>query len=387
MRSSERPAECRPILARVPSTIGPGRGALFAVKEEGWRLKIFWSIIAALAILTAALLIASRDKVMHNAPGDRLPRRVYAAGSQTPSPMGDREVASQPAPPSELRVTAGEIADPPPSGDDSSPANPDRLRLNSPEVNLPGESRATQSNDADAAALTPNAPAEIVILDPKVEPNPSDAERESRIKALEAEPVARNADGIDPVATAQEFEHEEPAATAAKHDAPTNAPTEASRMVHPTLEKRDDGSTLVDGRFILRGKGTKTDPYQVPWNMLVATSETFDPHSKNFNLPERLTMLSGQYVRVVGHIAFPVDAHGPDEMLVMLHAWDGCCVGVRPSPWDAIEVRLENPPTAEQMLMSWGRVTGRFQAHPHPETDSGLTLYTIEVAVLTEENK
>lgn len=348
-------------------------------------MKIFWSIIAVLAILTAGLLIDSRDMVAPAESGDPLPRRVFEAGAAAESPWDDPRVDTHLAPPPELNVTAGEIADPPKSRDDSNAANPDRLRLNPWDVTSPDSSKVAPSNEGDAPALTPNTPAEIIV-EPKVEPEPFNAQRDARVSALEVEPVAEDGQVRHPVATAHPFESLESMAddeTAARDDAPAAAP----EMVHPTFEKRDDGSTLVDGRFVVRGKGTKTHPFQVPWNMLVATSESYDPRANTIDLPERLTMLSGTYVRVVGHVAFPVDAQGPDELLVMLHAWDGCCVGVRPSPCDAIEVRLENPATSEQMLMSWGGVTGRFKAQPHLARNGSLKLYTMEEAVLTEDNK
>lgn len=158
------------------------------------------------------------------------------------------------------------------------------------------------------------------------------------------------------------------------------------QVVPSTFEKRDDGSTLVDNRFVMRGVGSKDDPYQVTWDMLVATAELYDPRRDKLKIPERVKMLDGKYVKIVGYVAFPIVAEGPNEMLAMLNAWDGCCIGVPPTPYDAIEVRLRDNATAEQMLMNWGSITGKFKVEPYLAANWLLGLYLMEDAVLKPES-
>lgn len=353
-------------------------------------MKIFWSIIAVLVIITGGLLMASRDKVVPATPGDHLPRRVYVAGSSADGPAGDLPVDPEPVTPSELKITSDEIAPPPQPGMDASASNPDRLRLNPPETKAQSESPTGQPNSGNTPALTPNAPAEIIIIEPGVGYGPTIEDRDALVKELGADDTANREQTAAPDehhGALAEPMREEAEPSAAGEPRASGTDSYSLEIIPSTFEKRDDGSTLVDGRFVMRGRGTKTDPCQVPWEMLVSTAELYDPHATRPKLPERAMMLDGKYVRITGYVAFPVEARQPDEMLVMLHAWDGCCVGVRPTACDAVGVRLGRAATSRQMLMSWGSVTGRFKVQTHVTNDGALRLYTMDEAVLTEEGK
>ncbi len=316
-------------------------------------MKIFWSIIAVLAILTAGLLIANRDRGARTESGDQLPRRVFEAGPEAKAPVSpdpSPELAS-PTPP-ELKVTPEEIASPPQPGGGVGEQNPDRVRALPTETRPHSEPPAeASSSGGDAAALTPNAPAEITIVEPRLGSRPSDSDRDALVNELTVTPSEANETQIAP----------------------------------STFEERDDGSTLVDGRFLVRGQGTREDPYEVPWEMLAAPWERSDPPRDKVELPERVKLLDGKYVRVIGYVAFPIDAHGPDEMLAMRHPWDGCCVGVPPTPYDALQVRLREEATAQQVISRWGRVTGRFKVEPHFASSRPLGPYLMDDATLQPE--
>ena len=49
------------------------------------------------------------------------------------------------------------------------------------------------------------------------------------------------------------------------------------------------------------------------------------------NLIVGLDIGTSKVVAIVGEV---------NEALVMLNQWDGCCIGVPPTPYDAVEVRL-----------------------------------------------
>src|SRR5262249_37925267 len=118
----------------------------------------------------------------------------------------------------------------------------------------------------------------------------------------------------------------------------SDSPPPAAAPASPKVVQREDGSMLVDDRFFIKGKGTKAEPYQIPWDFLASAEETYKPRLGQKNLPDRLSLVKDKYVKVTGYVAFPIMAQEPDEMLAMLNQWDGCCIGVPPTPYDAIEV-------------------------------------------------
>lgn len=145
-----------------------------------------------------------------------------------------------------------------------------------------------------------------------------------------------------------------------------------------------DGSTLVDDRFVIKGVGSKDDPYRVTWEMLVSCEETYKPRAGQKAIPARIKMLDGKWVRVSGFIAFPIMAQSPDEMLTMLNQWDGCCIGVPPTPYDAVEVKLKAAAKGDERLRTSGSVTGVLRVDPYLIKDWLVSLYTMDNAELSD---
>lgn len=131
--------------------------------------------------------------------------------------------------------------------------------------------------------------------------------------------------------------------------------------VRPAKIERAEGGIRLDDRFVVPGSGTESDPYVVPWAMLMSASETFNPSRGQLVLPERVSMLDGQWVRLEGNFAIPFSDRFIKELLLMQHPWDGCCLGVPPTPYDAIEVALAEP-TSERP--QFGSLVGRFRVDP-----------------------
>lgn len=129
--------------------------------------------------------------------------------------------------------------------------------------------------------------------------------------------------------------------------------------------KQEDGTLLVDDKFIVKGEGTKEKPYVVTWDMLIATAQEFDPRAKKTTLPGRVMMLADKHVRIDGFVCFPLAIEQPRELLAMLNQWDGCCIGVPPTPYDAIEVRLSNPILDDGIYAIAGSVEGIFKVEPY----------------------
>lgn len=147
------------------------------------------------------------------------------------------------------------------------------------------------------------------------------------------------------------------------------------------------GNTLLaDGKFTIHGKGTKESPYEVSWDLLMSASDTFVPRLGESQIPQRVAMLNGAYVRISGFIAFPLVATEAGECLVMLNQWDGCCIGVPPSPYDAVEVKLSIPAdSSRRHLVRVGSVEGVFHIDPYVVERWLVGLYTMDFATLSTE--
>lgn len=144
--------------------------------------------------------------------------------------------------------------------------------------------------------------------------------------------------------------------------------------------KQADGSLLVDGRFVVKGEGTKENPYLITWELLVSANESYDPKAGKKDLPGRLKMLDGKHVRLAGNIAFPLYVDTPKELLSMLNQWDGCCIGVPPTPYDAVEVHLSREVPKDQRLATFGTVEGTLSVKPYLVGEWLVGLYVMEDA-------
>ncbi|MEK6701916.1 MAG: hypothetical protein AABZ53_06615, partial [Planctomycetota bacterium] len=149
------------------------------------------------------------------------------------------------------------------------------------------------------------------------------------------------------------------------------------------LEKQADGTTLVDGKYTIKGEGTAASPYEVTWEMLVSVQDTYDPRKGMKKIPGRVTMLDGKYVRINGYVAFPLYVEQPKELLGMLNQWDGCCIGTPPTPYDAIEVHLGGTVAKDDKLATYGVMEGRFGVKPYLVGDWLVGLFVMEDAKMT----
>lgn len=150
-----------------------------------------------------------------------------------------------------------------------------------------------------------------------------------------------------------------------------------------SVVEQDDGSLLVDGVFELRGEGTADDPYVVTWDYLMSAAETYQPRLGMTEIPERIQRLDGKHVRIAGYLLFPTAAMEATECLVMLNMWDGCCIGVMPTPYDAIEVQLTRPVSAgTRRYMNYGTIEGELTIDPYLMNDWLIGLYLMEGAEL-----
>ena len=89
--------------------------------------------------------------------------------------------------------------------------------------------------------------------------------------------------------------------------------------------------------------------------------------------------LDEKWVRIAGYVLIPFGAESATELLVMLNMWDGCCIGVPPTAYDAIEVGLTDP--LEMDLRKWfnyGTITGKMDVDPYLVNGWLMGLYLID---------
>ncbi|MCC6322049.1 MAG: hypothetical protein IT438_11510 [Phycisphaerales bacterium] len=240
---------------------------------------------------------------------------------------------------------------------------------------------------APRAIETPHAPAptksEAEQFGP---PKPPDAQLSRAVdQALNdalgiKDPVADHTEA-DPGAGEKPATHAETSAAPSKGDAKPPADAKAKLMERP------DGTVLVDDKYVIKGKGTESDPFIVSWEMLVSAKDTYQPRLGRKVIPDRLKMIDGKWVKIAGFIAFPLAATSQDEMLMMLNQWDGCCIGIPPEPYDAIEVKLKVPVVGDDRMRVSGSIKGIIRVDPYLIKDWLVSLYLMDDAELFKDEK
>jgi hypothetical protein len=236
-----------------------------------------------------------------------------------------------------------------------------------------------------SAVVERAAPAETPAPEIAALPDPAPA-AETVIEAPEAAPT------VAPVAESAPIT-EDPAAVVAAimddaavapSDAPIAAPAESPAPAPTALSIRElpDGTRLVNDRFPIAGEGTKDKPYEVTWDYLTSVREGYAPRDGKTEIPPHVKMLDGAYVRIGGYLQFPLAAPEPKELLVMLNQWDGCCIGIPPTPYDAIEVSLAVPATHGEKFAAEGAIIGKLKIDPYLVGDWLIGLYLLGDASL-----
>jgi hypothetical protein len=240
-------------------------------------------------------------------------------------------------------------------------------------VSLASEPAAIQSADASRGVL---APAQVAA-----EPAPTPA-TQAKTDATPAAAPAAATPAAKPDAAKPEAKPDAKPEDAKKPAANPPATLAELKEQFPTIKatQKDDGTFVIDEKFAVTGKGTKENPYVVTWEHLVSVSELYDPKRGQKKLPDRVMFLDGAYVTITGYVAFPLYVSEPKELLCMLNQWDGCCIGVPPTPYDAIEVKLKDAATKEQRMTTFGTVSGKLFVKPYLVGDWLVGLYLMEEA-------
>jgi hypothetical protein len=314
-------------------------------------MKLFWVFMAVLAVVTATVLLLPKKRAA--GPADlSFSASEQASSAQPPIPTAPVADAAVPA-----NSTAGS------------------------EAAIPATETTTAPLPTTAEA-TPAAPPVIASL--------SDLDKLLNVPASESQPPASRPAMPDAAATlAEKSPVMAPAADApppAKLATQLAATTIAKfkEIVPARIRTSEDGWITLDERFNIRGEGTAEKPYELSWDLLVSASETFQPRMGKVRMPERIAMLDGKYVKVTGYVAFPIMSTSQNEMLSMRNMWDGCCIGVPPTPYDAVEVRLAGEVTGRERFTSFGTIEGKLSVDPYIKGNWLLGLYLMEGATLTQ---
>lgn len=149
----------------------------------------------------------------------------------------------------------------------------------------------------------------------------------------------------------------------------------------PSYELGEDGSfKVLDANLWVQGSGTEGDPFVLSWEVLQSIQKRYDPKAGSDTLPDWLGLMEGKFVTIEGNTLVPVVASSTRELLVMKNPWDGCCIGVPPTPYDAVEVSLSHDVDFGNSAVGYGSVVGVFYADPYVVDGWVLGVYIIEDA-------
>lgn len=149
----------------------------------------------------------------------------------------------------------------------------------------------------------------------------------------------------------------------------------------PSYELRADGSfKVLDANQWVQGAGTEAEPFVLSWEVLKSIDKHYDPKNGKDKLPDWLDLLEGKVVTIEGNTLVPVVASTTRELLIMKNPWDGCCIGVPPTPYDAVEIALDHDVDFGNSAVGYGSVVGTFYADPYVVDGWVLGVYIIEEA-------
>lgn len=213
----------------------------------------------------------------------------------------------------------------------------------------------------DATRETP--PATPPAPTPRRAPSPAQSSTEG------ANPPAPAAAELDPLALLPP-----PASAAPPLPTDTRSPAEVTRRI--------DARTLeLDGRFRIVGNGGQDDPYRINWELLTSAGPFVDPARNALTPPPWVRALDGVWVEISAYYSTAVRVSSTESVLLTLNRWDGCCLGLPPTPFDAIDTSLAEPLELRGLhLFRFGTFRGRLEIEPFTAGPYLLGLYRLEDA-------
>jgi hypothetical protein len=159
------------------------------------------------------------------------------------------------------------------------------------------------------------------------------------------------------------------------------APTPDARRPEDTLRRIDARTLELDGRFRITGNGSADDPYRIPWELLTSVMGIVDAESGALVAPPWVRLVDGTYVEISAYYSTPVRVRLAMNVLLTLNRWDGCCIGLPPTAFDAIDTAMREPIDMKGLhLIRFGTFRGRLVVEPVAAGGYLLGLYRIEDA-------
>lgn len=177
-----------------------------------------------------------------------------------------------------------------------------------------------------------------------------------------------------------------PDASPAGEPAAGDAAGQAVPPPAPTYTILDDGSIQLASGAIIRGQGTVEKPYELNWDLLVSAERVYQPRNGQTTLPDWCKALNLKQVRLTGHLLSPLMQDDTDQILLMRNQWDGCCIGVPPTPYDAVEITLSRPISLVREQLNYGTLTGLFEIDPYLVNNWLVGLYILSDAKVDAAN-
>jgi hypothetical protein len=325
-------------------------------------MKIIWTIVTLLLI--AGIVVVFQPPAPTRRPDDSAmiesaERAMELATATEKSTSSATTAPSTPDLDAALAAKSGA-----PSGDASSNTKDSATAATKDAV-----SGAAQESSSDGDA----APIATAALETPATTNPAasgPAAAEATTKKPSLEPAAAKPEEI---AAGSEFTPEVPT-------------IEHAEILPSRFVKLADGDISVDDAWTVRGAGTNESPYEVSWEYLSSAQETYVPRLSEKKIPARIAFLHGKVVKISGYLAFPLVAPTSSECLAMLNQWDGCCIGIPPTPYDAIEVKLATELKGwKKHTINFGAITGVFKVEPYLVENWLVGLYLMEKSKIDTE--
>ncbi|MDA0802229.1 MAG: hypothetical protein O2819_00520 [Planctomycetota bacterium] len=159
-----------------------------------------------------------------------------------------------------------------------------------------------------------------------------------------------------------------------------------SGHVVESVTRVDDRTVRVADRFDLVGNGTERDPYHISWEYLQSAQDGWKASAGKDALAKHILLMDGSWISIDGYWAPGIVVDETKEVIVLLNRWDGCCLGIPPTPFDCIEAKLTEPVRIDkQHSFRYGTVTGRLEVSPFAFGDVILGLYRFHDARISSQ--
>ena len=165
-------------------------------------------------------------------------------------------------------------------------------------------------------------------------------------------------------------------------NAPARPPVATDTRSPADITRRIDARTLeLDGRFRIIGNGSPDDPYRISWELLTSASTFVDPEQKALTPPPWVRALEGSYIEISAYYSTALRVPTTKHLLLTFNRWDGCCIGLPPTAFDAIDTTLAAALDMRgEHLFRYGTFRGRLVVEPFMAGTYLLGLYRLEDA-------